>query len=47
MERILTIEWFIKQLQFRSEEVVHFNHAIECGLPFFSDDEFDSRAKTY
>jgi len=43
LERILTIEWFIQKLQFRPDEVISIDNAIECGQLFWSLDEFDSR----
>ena len=39
----MKIEWFIRQLEFGSESIIHFEHAIESGLPFFKPDEFDAR----
>jgi hypothetical protein len=43
LERILSIEWFIRQLEFTSEDMIHFTHAIDSGLPFFRPDEFENR----
>lgn len=39
----MTIEWFLNKLQFRPEEVICIENAIECGLPFWRPDEFDAR----
>jgi hypothetical protein len=44
LERILALEWFILKLQFPSSEIINMDHALECGLPFWKEDEFDSRA---
>ena len=43
LERISTLEWFINKLQFRTDEVVHLENAIQNGLPFWREDEFDQR----
>lgn len=45
LEKILTVEWFINKLQFPPDEVINMEHAIECGLPFWKEDEFDARIK--
>jgi len=45
LERTLSIEWFIRQLEFGSESMIHFTHAIDSGLPFFRPDEFESRIR--
>jgi len=44
LERILALEWFITKLQFAPKEVINMEHALECGLPFWREDEFDARA---
>lgn len=46
LERILTLEWFIVKLQFPTNEVINMEHALECGLPFWKEDEFDARTIT-
>jgi len=45
IERILAIEWFIKQLGFRASDVIEFDHAVECGLLYFIDDPQEARIK--
>jgi hypothetical protein len=47
LERILTLEWFINKLQFLPSEVINMEHALESGLPFWKEDEFDARSKTH
>jgi hypothetical protein len=44
LERILTLEWFIVKLQFPTNEVINMEHALESGLPFWKEDEFDARS---
>lgn len=46
LERVLALEWFIAKLQFSPNEVINIEHALECGLPFWKEDEFDARAKS-
>jgi len=46
LERILALEWFIVKLQFAPKEVINMEHALDCGLPFWKEDEFDARATT-
>jgi hypothetical protein len=41
LERVIMLEWFINKLQFRSDEVINMEHALDCGLPFWKEDEFD------
>jgi hypothetical protein len=43
LERIITLEWFINKLQFKTNEVVYLEQAIETGLPFWKEDDFDAR----
>ena len=43
LERILTLEWFLTKLQFRSDEVINIDSAIESGCLFWRPDEFDKR----
>jgi hypothetical protein len=43
LERIISIEWFLNKLQFRPDEVIHIDNAMESGLPFWREDEFDQR----
>ena len=45
LERTISIEWFIRQLDSSSESMIHFMHAIDSGLPFFKPDEFESRIR--
>jgi len=46
LERVIMLEWFINKLQFRSDEVINMEHALDCGLPFWKEDEFDQRIKS-
>jgi hypothetical protein len=41
LERVIMLEWFINKLQFRSDEVINLELALDCGLPFWKEDEFD------
>ena len=43
LERIMTLEWFLTKLQFRSDEVISIDNAIESGCLFWKPDEFDKR----
>ena len=45
LERILNLEWFICKLQFRQDAVVHMDNAINLGLPFWMDTEYEKRMK--
>jgi hypothetical protein len=44
LERILSLEWFIKSLSLKVDDIISFNNAIESGIPFFKSDDFDTRA---
>lgn len=46
LERVIMLEWFINKLQFRSDEVINLELALDCGLPFWKEDEFDQRIKS-
>lgn len=46
LERILTLEWFILKLQFPSNDIINMENSLECGLPFWKEDEFDARAQS-
>ena len=41
LERIIALEWFIYKLQLRQRDVVYLDTAIEAGLPFWQEDDFD------
>lgn len=45
MERIINLEWFICKLQFSQDTVVHMDNAINLGLPFWIDTEYEKRMK--
>ena len=45
LERILNLEWFIIKLQFRQDTVVHMDNAINLGLPFWADTDYERRMK--
>ena len=45
LERILNLEWFIIKLQFRQDTVVHMDNAINLGLPFWVDTDYERRMK--
>lgn len=45
IERILNLEWFICKLQFRQDTVVHMDNALNLGLPFWQDTEYERRMK--
>jgi len=40
LERIVTLEWFINKLQFKTNEVVALENAIENGLPYWKEDDY-------
>jgi hypothetical protein len=41
LERILQLEWFMNKLRFRRDQVVCIDHAVETGLPFWHETEFE------
>ena len=45
LERILNLEWFITKLQFTQDTVVHMDNAINLGLPFWGDTEYERRMR--
>lgn len=45
IERIINLEWFICKLQFRQDTVVHMDNAINLGLPFWMDTDYEKRMK--
>lgn len=45
LERILTLEWFITKLQFKHDEVVFFDQAMEMGLPFWYETKYEEFLK--
>jgi len=40
LERIITLEWFINKLQFKTNEVVDLENAIENGLIYWKEDDY-------
>ena len=42
LERILTLELFINKLQFNHREVVYLDNAIENGLPFWQETDYEA-----
>ena len=43
LERILQLEWFITKLQFQQDVVVHLDNAINLGLPFWKQTDYEKR----
>ena len=41
LERILQLEWFMNKLRFRRDQVVFIDSAVEAGLPFWHETEFE------
>ena len=45
LERIFQLEWFIYKTQFKQDEVVFLDNAIQAGLPFWQGTEYEEKLK--
>lgn len=43
LERIMQLEWFVNKIQFKTSELIHLDTAVESGMPFWQEDDFDAR----
>ena len=43
LERIVQLEWFIYKTQFKQNEVVFLDNAIQVGLPFWQGTDYEDK----